>query len=81
MSPHKRTPRNAKNKRGNNADNCPVELGKEYKVDITEINPDGEGVARIRNFLIFVDEAKLGDHLKVKITAISSMNADAKIVV
>jgi predicted RNA-binding protein with TRAM domain len=79
MSP-KRPPRNAKNKRGRSADNCPVELGKEYEVDVTEISPDGEGVARIRDFLIFVQSAKMGEHLRVKITGVGSMNADARIV-
>jgi predicted RNA-binding protein with TRAM domain len=81
MSPSRRTPRNAKNKRGKGADSCPVELGKEYKVDITEMSPDGEGIGRIKNFLVFVDGAKVGDHLKVKITTIGTMNAGATIVI
>jgi len=81
MSPSRRTPRNAKNRRGRGADNCPVELGKEYEVDITEMSPHGEGVTRIRNFLVFVDGTKSGEHLKIKITTVGSMNADAKIVV
>ena len=74
----KRPPRNAKNKRGRSADK-PVELGKEYEVDITEINPDGEGLARIKDYLIFIRGAKVGEHLTVRITKVGSMNADAQI--
>jgi predicted RNA-binding protein with TRAM domain len=79
ISPRKRTPRNAKNKRGRNA-GAPVELGLEYEVDITELSPNGEGVARIKGYLIFVGNAKPGDHVKVKIVGLDSVAADAEIV-
>ena len=59
---------------------CPVEMGKEYEVEITEISPQGEGVARIQGFVIFIADAKPGDHAKIKITKIGGMNAKAEIV-
>ena len=59
---------------------CPVEMGKEYEVEITEISPQGEGVARIQGFVIFVADAKPGDQAKIKITRIGGMNAKAEIV-
>jgi len=59
---------------------CPVEMGKEYEVEITEISPQGEGVARIQGFVIFIADAKPGDHAKIKITRIGGMNAKAEIV-
>jgi len=59
---------------------CPVEIGKEYEVEITEISPQGEGVARIQGFVIFIADAKPGDHAKIKITRIGGMNAKAEIV-
>ena len=80
MSPKKRSPRNAKNKRGRGIENLPVKLGKEYEVDITETSPNGEGIARIKGFLIFIPNQKPGDHVKVKITRLYSMNADAEVV-
>ena len=76
----KRPPRNAKNKRSRGAMGSQVELGKEYEVDITETSPQGEGIGRIRNFLVFVPNAKPGNHLRVKIMAKGAMNAEAKIV-
>jgi predicted RNA-binding protein with TRAM domain len=80
MSPKKRSPRNAKNKRGRGVENLPVKLGKEYEVDITETTPNGEGIARINGFLIFVPNKMLGDHVKVKIARLDSVSADAEIV-
>jgi predicted RNA-binding protein with TRAM domain len=80
MSPSKRSPRNAKSKRGRGVENSPVETGKEYEVDITETSPQGEGVARIKGFLVFVGNAKPGDHLRIKITTLGPMDAGAEIV-
>lgn len=77
ITPSKRAPRNAKNKRGRSAD-CPVEVGNTYEIDITETSPNGEGVARVKGFLIFVRNAKPGDHLKVKIANLDSVSADAE---
>ena len=59
---------------------CPVETGKQYKVDITETSPQGEGVARIEGFVIYVANAKPGDHVRIKITRIGVMTAYAEIV-
>jgi len=59
---------------------CPVEMGKEYEVDITETSRQGEGIARIQGFVIFVANAKPRDHVKIRITRISSRAANAEIV-
>ena len=59
---------------------CPVEMGKEYEVEITETGPQGEGIARIQGFVVRVANAKLGDHLKIKITRTGGMTANAEIV-
>ena len=80
MSPKKKSPRNAKSKRGRDSANVPVEVGKEYEVDITEMSPNGEGVARIRGFIIFIPNAKLGNRAKVEIKRVDSMSANAEIV-
>ena len=80
MSPKKKSPRNAKSKRGRDSENLPVELGKEYEVDITEMSPNGEGVARVRGYLILIVNAKLGNRVKVKINRLDSMSAEAEIV-
>ncbi len=76
----KRSPRNAKNRSGRRVKKRSVEIGNEYEVDITEITPNGAGIAIIKGFLILVDDTKLGDHVKVKITKTDRMNAEAEIV-
>jgi predicted RNA-binding protein with TRAM domain len=53
-------------------------LGETYEVDITEMMANGEGLARIKGFSIFVPDTKLGDHVTVKITRLDSVSADAQ---
>jgi predicted RNA-binding protein with TRAM domain len=59
---------------------CPVEMGKEYEVDITETSRQGDGIARIQGFVIFVANAKPREHMKIKITRIGRSSANAEIV-
>jgi predicted RNA-binding protein with TRAM domain len=76
ISPRKRSPRNAKSKRGRGE--CPVDVGKVYEVDIVEMSPRGEGIARVKGFPVFVPNAKLGEHATVRITNLDSVSADAE---
>ncbi len=57
-----------------------MDIGEEFEVDIFDITPKGEGVAKIKGFPIFIKNAKLNDHVKVKITNLISGYADAEIV-
>jgi predicted RNA-binding protein with TRAM domain len=47
----------------------PVEAGKEYEVDITEISRQGDGIARVQGFVVFVKNGKVGN--KVKVTEVA----------
>jgi predicted RNA-binding protein with TRAM domain len=38
----------------------PVEAGREYNVQITETSRKGDGIARIRGFVIFAKGAQIG---------------------
>jgi predicted RNA-binding protein with TRAM domain len=58
----------------------PVELGKEYAVDIQEISRRGQGIARIEGFVIFVPDTRPGDRVTIKITRISPRFAEAEVV-
>ncbi|MEM3695076.1 MAG: TRAM domain-containing protein [Candidatus Bathyarchaeia archaeon] len=58
----------------------PVEVGKEYEVDIQETSRRGEGIARIQGLVIFVPKTKPGDHAKIRITRISRRFAEAEVV-
>jgi predicted RNA-binding protein with TRAM domain len=59
---------------------CPVELGEELEVEITELSPKGGGIARNQGFVIHVADAKLGDRVKVKVTRITNMAANAQAI-
>ena len=75
----KRSQKNAKS-RQRFVRKCPVEVGNEYEVDITETTPQGAGIARIKGFLILVADSKPGDHITVTITKTDALNAEAEIV-
>jgi predicted RNA-binding protein with TRAM domain len=49
----------------------PVEVGKEYEVDITEISRQGDGIARVQGFVVFVKNGKVGNKVKVKVTEVA----------
>ncbi len=46
----------------------PVKVGEEYDVEITETGSRGDGIARVNNFVVFVNGAKQGEKTKIKIT-------------
>jgi predicted RNA-binding protein with TRAM domain len=59
----------------------PVEVGKEYDVEITEISRRGDGIAKIGGFVIFVAGAKAGAKVRIKVTSVGPRFASAQIVV
>ncbi len=77
LSPKKRSPRNAKN-RGKGAQ-YPMKVGDEFEVDIFDVAPNGEGVAKIKNYPVFIKNAKLNEHVKIRITSLTGGAADAEI--
>jgi predicted RNA-binding protein with TRAM domain len=58
----------------------PVEAGKEYEVQITEISRKGDGIARIQGFVIFVKGGKVGQNAKIRISQIGPRFATAEII-
>ncbi len=45
----------------------PVNVGEEYDVEITEVGTKGDGIARVKNFVVFVANANKGEKMKIKI--------------
>jgi predicted RNA-binding protein with TRAM domain len=58
----------------------PVEVGQEYDVDIKEMSRRGDGIARIEGFVVFVPKTQNGDHVKIRVTRVSSRFAEAEVV-
>jgi predicted RNA-binding protein with TRAM domain len=59
----------------------PVEAGKEYEVDVTEISRQGDGIARVQGFVVFVKNGKPGQKVKVKVIEVADRFAKAIIAV
>ena len=58
----------------------PVELDKEYEAEIADISRRGDGIAKIEGFIVFVPNAKQGEHVKFKITRIGNRFATGELV-
>jgi predicted RNA-binding protein with TRAM domain len=49
------------------APSAPITAGTEYDVKIEDIAREGDGIARIEGFVIFVPDAKVGDEVRITI--------------
>jgi predicted RNA-binding protein with TRAM domain len=58
----------------------PVETGKEYDVQVTEISRKGDGVARIQGFIIFVKGGRVGQKTRVRVTHVGDRFATAETI-
>lgn len=59
---------------------APVEEGKEYEVKIEDVGREGDGLARIENFVVFVAGTKVGDQVKIRITKVLRRMAIGEVV-
>lgn len=60
--------------------NIPVEKNKEYIVDILDNGYEGEGIAKIDNYTIFIPGTIKGEKVKILIVKVNSSHAFGKIV-
>ena len=58
----------------------PVESGKEYDVEVSEISRQGDGIARVQGFVIFVKGGRVGQKAKIRITNVGARFATAELV-
>src|SRR5919204_6994742 len=58
----------------------PVEVGKEYEVDVTEISRKGDGTARVQGFVVFVENGKVSQNVKVQVEQVGNRFATATLV-
>ncbi len=58
----------------------PVEEGNEYDVEIEGIGTKGDGIGRIKGFVVIVPNTKVGDKVKVKISAVRGKVAFGDVV-
>lgn len=58
----------------------PVEVGEELEVDITELSPKEEGIAKVQGLVVYVPNAQPGNHVKIKILQTDGKAAKAEII-
>ena len=58
----------------------PVEIGKQYNVDVTELSRRGDGVAKVQGFVIFVQGAKVGQKVMIKVDRVGPRFVSASVV-
>ncbi len=62
---------------------APVAVGDEIDVEVTEAdrrNPDINGVARVDNFVVFVPGTRIGDKVRIRVTAVRARAADSEVI-
>jgi predicted RNA-binding protein with TRAM domain len=59
---------------------APIEVGKTYDVTIDEVGREGDGVARIEGFVVFVPNTKKGDRVKIRVNKVSRRVGFAEVV-
>ena len=68
------------NRRDNYSNSSPVNEGEEYDVKIEDMGRDGDGIAKIEGFIVFVSGAKKGDEVKIRINSTRRNFAFAELV-
>jgi predicted RNA-binding protein with TRAM domain len=58
----------------------PVEEGEVYDVTIQDIARQGDGIARIEGFVVFVPGTKVGDEVRIKVERVLPKFAFSSIV-
>ncbi len=59
---------------------APLSVGDTYDVKIEDVGREGDGIARVEGFVVFVPDTKKGDNVKVKITKVSRRVGFAEVV-
>jgi predicted RNA-binding protein with TRAM domain len=58
----------------------PVNVGETYDVTIEDVGKEGDGIARIEGFVVFVPNTKKGESVKIRVTKISRRVAFGEVV-
>lgn len=58
----------------------PVEEGERYEVEIEDIGKEGDGVAKVENFVVFVPDTEVGDQVEIEITRVLRTLAFGEVV-
>ena len=63
-----------------NQNEAPVNVGETYEVSINAIGGKGDGIAKVKGFVLFVPNVKKGAYVKVKVTKVLANVGFAEVV-
>jgi len=63
-----------------NGKSAPVSTGEIHEVEIQSVGGKGDGIARVKGFVIFVPGVQKGDYVKIKITKVLEKVGFAEVV-
>jgi len=64
----------------NESGTAPVKVGEIVEVEINAVGEKGDGIARVRGFVLFVPNVKKGDYVKIRITKVLPKVGFAEVV-
>lgn len=59
---------------------APINVGETYDVTIEDVGREGDGIARIEGFVVFVPNTNKGDNVKIRVTKVSRRVGFAEVV-
>jgi predicted RNA-binding protein with TRAM domain len=59
---------------------APLSVGDTYDVKIDDVGREGDGIARIEGFVVFVPNTKKGESVKIRIRKVSRRAAFAEVI-
>ena len=65
---------------GPKAPRTPISVGEEYIVTIEETSKSGTGVAKIRGFVVLVNNSNPGERVKIRVKQVSRSHAVADVI-
>ena len=65
---------------GSKSPKNPISVGEEYIVTIEETSKSGTGVAKIRGFVVLVNNSNPGERVKIRIKQVSRNHAVADVI-
>ena len=65
---------------GSKSPKNPISFGEEYIVTIEETSKSGTGVAKIRGFVVLVNNSNPGERVKIRIKQVSRNHAVADVI-
>lgn len=65
---------------GSKAPRNPISVGEEYIVTIEETSKSGTGVAKIKGFVVLVNNSNQGERVKIRIKQVSHNHAVADVI-